>query len=112
MKLLFFDDYKLGVLRGETVIDVSDAVQSIPHTGPHNLISGLIERYDEYKSTLQQVSDRGKGVQVSQVRIRAPLPKPTNIDCMAVNYMEDGTRPAPAPINASQKGVQVKCSMD
>ncbi len=103
MKLLFFDDFKLGVLRGETIIDVSDTVQSIPHTGPHNLISGLIERYDEYKSALQQASTRGKGVPVSQVKIRAPLPKPTNINCMAVNYMEDGTRPAPAPINAFQK---------
>ena len=37
------------------------------------------------------------------MRIRAPLPKPTNIDCMAVNYMEDGTRSEPAPINAFQK---------
>ena len=103
MKLIFFDEFKLGVIRGDTVIDVSDAVQDVPHTRPYNLISGLIERFDEYKSWLQQASERGKGVPVSQVRIRAPLPKPTNIDCMAVNYMEDGTRPAPAPINAFHK---------
>jgi 2-keto-4-pentenoate hydratase/2-oxohepta-3-ene-1,7-dioic acid hydratase in catechol pathway len=37
------------------------------------------------------------------VKIRPPLPKPVNIDCMAVNYMEDGTRKAPAPINAFHK---------
>jgi 2-keto-4-pentenoate hydratase/2-oxohepta-3-ene-1,7-dioic acid hydratase in catechol pathway len=103
MKLLFFDGYKLGVLRGETVIDVSELVRDIPHTGPHNLISGLIERFDQYKGSLQQASDRDQGVPVGQVRIRAPLPKPTNIVCMAVNYMEDGTRSEPAPINAFQK---------
>jgi 2-keto-4-pentenoate hydratase/2-oxohepta-3-ene-1,7-dioic acid hydratase in catechol pathway len=40
---------------------------------------------------------------VSGVRIRPPLPKPTNIVCMAVNYMEDGTRTEPAPINAFMK---------
>ncbi|MFC2051286.1 fumarylacetoacetate hydrolase family protein [Chloroflexota bacterium] len=102
MKILFFDDFKLGVLKGETVIDVSDVVQSIPHTGPHNLISGLIERFDEYKSTLQQAVNSGKGVLVSQVRIRAPLPKPTHIICMAVNYFEGRTR-REAPINAFQK---------
>ncbi|HEV7803003.1 MAG TPA: fumarylacetoacetate hydrolase family protein, partial [Burkholderiales bacterium] len=45
----------------------------------------------------------GKGVAYSDVRIRPPLPKPHNIDCMAVNYMEDGTRKAPAPINAFHK---------
>ena len=37
------------------------------------------------------------------VRIRPPLPKPYNIVCMAVNYMEDGTRSEPAPINAFHK---------
>ncbi|MFC1988905.1 fumarylacetoacetate hydrolase family protein [Chloroflexota bacterium] len=102
MKLLFFDDFKLGVLRGDIVIDVADVVQSIPHTGPYNLISGLIERFDEYKNVLQQVSSTGKGVPVSQVRIRPPLPKPTNIDCMAVNYIEK-TRPEPVPINVFPK---------
>ena len=40
---------------------------------------------------------------MSQVRLRSPLPKPYNIVCMAVNYMEDGTRDEPAPINAFQK---------
>jgi 2-keto-4-pentenoate hydratase/2-oxohepta-3-ene-1,7-dioic acid hydratase in catechol pathway len=37
------------------------------------------------------------------VRFRPPLPKPTTIVCMAVNYMEDGTLPEPAPINAFLK---------
>ncbi len=103
MKLLFFDNFKLGVLKGNAVIDVSDVVHNIPHTGPNNLINGLIERYDEHKRQLQQASERTTGIPVSQVRIRAPLPKPVNIDCMAVNYMEDGTRSEPAPINAFQK---------
>ena len=35
--------------------------------------------------------------------MRAPLPKPGNIVCMAMNYMEDGTRSAPAPLNAFHK---------
>jgi 2-keto-4-pentenoate hydratase/2-oxohepta-3-ene-1,7-dioic acid hydratase in catechol pathway len=103
MKLLFFDDFKLGVLNGEAVVDVSSVVQDIPHTGPHNLISGLIERFADYKARLQQAVERGSGVPISQVRIRPPLPKPYNIICMAVNYMENGTRSAPAPINAFHK---------
>jgi 2-keto-4-pentenoate hydratase/2-oxohepta-3-ene-1,7-dioic acid hydratase in catechol pathway len=103
MKLLFFDDFKLGVLKGDAVVDVSDVVRDIPHTGPHNLISGLIERFADYKGRLEAAVNQGKGVPVSQVRIRPPLPKPTNIECMAVNYMEDGTRSEPAPINAFHK---------
>jgi 2-keto-4-pentenoate hydratase/2-oxohepta-3-ene-1,7-dioic acid hydratase in catechol pathway len=103
VKLLFFDDFKLGVLEGDTVLDVSFAVRGIPHTGPHDLISGLIERFDEHKERLQGAAARAESVPLAKVRIRSPLPKPTNIVCMAVNYMEDGTRAEPAPINAFHK---------
>ncbi len=103
MKLLFFDDFRLGVLKGDAVVDVSQTVRDIPHTGPHNLISGLIERFAEYRTALEQAAARGQGVPLSHVRVRPPLPKPINIDCMAVNYMEDGTRAEPAPINAFHK---------
>ena len=104
MKLLYFDDFKLGVLKADnTVADVSAVVRDIPHTGPHNLISGLIERFGEYRSKLEDAAAKAKGVPLAQVRIRPPLPKPYNIVAMAVNYMEDGTRSEPAPINAFHK---------
>jgi 2-keto-4-pentenoate hydratase/2-oxohepta-3-ene-1,7-dioic acid hydratase in catechol pathway len=103
MKLLYFNDFRLGVLKGDSVIDVMDVVRTIPHTGPHNLISGLIERFADYRGKLEQASAQAQGVRVSEVRIRPPLPRPHNIDCMAVNYMEDGTRSEPAPINAFHK---------
>ena len=103
MKILYFDDFKLGVLKGDTVVDVSAVVQDIPHTGPHDLINGLIERFDDYRGKIEAAVKSGTGVPVSSVHIRPPLPKPGNIDCMAVNYMEDGTRDAPAPINAFHK---------
>ncbi|PYM99565.1 MAG: fumarylacetoacetate hydrolase [Candidatus Rokuibacteriota bacterium] len=103
MKLLFFDDFKLGVLKGDAVVDVSDTVKDIPHTGPHNLISGLIERWADYKGRLEAAVARGAGKPVGQVKVRPPLPKPYNIVAMAVNYMEDGTRSEPAPINAFHK---------
>jgi 2-keto-4-pentenoate hydratase/2-oxohepta-3-ene-1,7-dioic acid hydratase in catechol pathway len=103
MKLLFFDDFRLGVLRGDAVVDVSPAVREIPHTGPHNLISGLIERFEEYKGRLEEAAERGRGVPAGQVRIRPPLPKPYNIVAMAVNYLEEGDRAKPAPLNAFHK---------
>src|SRR6266498_5374849 len=103
MKLLFFDDFKLGVLKGDTVVDVSQVVRDIPHTGPHNLISGLIERFADYRGALEKVAAAGNGATLDKVRIRPPLPRPVNIDAMAVNYMEDGTRKEPAPINAFHK---------
>ena len=103
MRLVFFDDFKLGVLQGDTVIDVSAAVQDIPHTGAHDIMNGVIARFGEYRGRLEAAATRGAGVPVARVRIRPPLPRPTNIVCMAVNYMEDGTRSEPAPINAFMK---------
>ena len=103
MKLMYFDDFRLGVVKGDSVVDVMAAVQDIPHTGPHDLISGLIERFAAYRGKLEKAAADGKGVPLARVRIRPPLPRPVNIDCMAVNYMEDGTRKEPAPINAFHK---------
>jgi 2-keto-4-pentenoate hydratase/2-oxohepta-3-ene-1,7-dioic acid hydratase in catechol pathway len=103
VKILFFDDWKLGVLNGENVVDVSDVVKDIPRVGPGDVINGLIARFGDYRAKLQEAATRGNGVPVSKVRLRPPLPKPTNIVAMAVNYMEDGTRTEPAPINAFHK---------
>ncbi|MCH7733631.1 MAG: fumarylacetoacetate hydrolase family protein [Chloroflexi bacterium] len=103
MKLLFFDDFRLGVLKGDNVVDVTSVVEEIPRVGPQDVIRGLIERFDEFKGKLNETVAAADGVPVSGVRIRPPLPKPSNIDCMAVNYMEDGTRSEPAPINAFSK---------
>ena len=99
MKLVFFDDFRLGVLKDSLVVDVSAAVRDIPHTGPHDLINGVIARFDEYGKRIQEAASTGTAMPVGKMRLRSPLPKPFNIDCMAVNYMEDGTRTEPAPIN-------------
>jgi 2-keto-4-pentenoate hydratase/2-oxohepta-3-ene-1,7-dioic acid hydratase in catechol pathway len=103
MKLAFFDDFKLGVVTGDKVVDVSDVVKDIPRLGPQDVIRGVIEQWGTYKGKLADAAAKGQGKPVSQVRFRPPLPKPENIICMAVNYMEDGTLPEPAPINAFMK---------
>jgi 2-keto-4-pentenoate hydratase/2-oxohepta-3-ene-1,7-dioic acid hydratase in catechol pathway len=103
MKLLYFNDFRLGVLKGERVVDVTPVVQNVPHTGPGNLIIGVIERWSELRGPIDKAAAAGSGLPVAQVKIRPPLPKPVNVDCMAVNYMEDGTRKEPAPINAFHK---------
>lgn len=102
MKLLFADDFKLCLLSGDSAVDVSAVVQDIPHLSPNSLMVGLIANFDAYRDRLAEEA-RGNGVPLSAVRVRPPLPQPGNIVCMAVNYMEDGTRSEPAPINAFHK---------
>ena len=103
MKLAFFDDFKLGVVKGDAIVDVSSVVADIPRLGPQDVINGVIARFAEFRPRLEEAAARAAGVPLAGVRLRPPLPKPGNIDCMAVNYMEDGTRTEPAPINAFHK---------
>jgi 2-keto-4-pentenoate hydratase/2-oxohepta-3-ene-1,7-dioic acid hydratase in catechol pathway len=103
VKILYFDDFRLGVLKDDVVVDVTAAVKDVPHIGPHDLINGVIERWSDYRTKLEQAAASGPAIALDKVTIRPPLPRPINIDCMAVNYMEDGTRKEPAPINAFLK---------
>jgi len=103
MKLVFYDDFKLGVMNGDTVVDAASALSGIHHHSPQDLLNQLIENFSQYRSSLNQLASQGAGVPVNSVRLRSPVPKPNNIVAMAVNYMEDGTRAEPAPINAFHK---------
>jgi len=102
MKLAMFDDYKLGVVKGDTIHDVSAAVADIVRVGPGDLMSSLIANFDAYRGKIEAAAS-GPGVALGSVRLRAPLPKPGNIVCMAVNYMENGTLPKKPQINAFHK---------
>lgn len=103
MKLMFFNDFRLGVVRNNEVVDVTAVVEALPRIGPHDLIAGVIEQFDTFRPRLEEAAKAGKGIALADVTIRPPLPRPRNIVCMAVNYMEDGTRTEPAPINAFTK---------
>jgi 2-keto-4-pentenoate hydratase/2-oxohepta-3-ene-1,7-dioic acid hydratase in catechol pathway len=103
MKILYFNDFRLGILKGDVVVDVMSEVLGIPHTGPGDLINGLIANFSNFRARLERAAAQGQGLPVAQVKIRPPLPKPVNIECMAVNYMEDGTLKEAAPINAFHK---------
>ena len=103
MRLVFYDDFKLGVMNGDTVVDAASAVSGIHHHSPQDLLNELIENFSQYRSSLEELARQGTGAPVNSVRLRSPMPKPNNIVAMAVNYMEDGTRAEPAPINAFHK---------
>ena len=103
MKLAFFNDFRLGVVKGDGIVDISAEVSDVPHTGPHNLISNLIGDFARYRGRIEAAVARGTATPLSAVTLRPPLPRPGNIICMAVNYMEDGTKTEAAPINAFNK---------
>jgi 2-keto-4-pentenoate hydratase/2-oxohepta-3-ene-1,7-dioic acid hydratase in catechol pathway len=103
VKLCYFNDFRLGVIKGDQVVDVTDAAKGVPHRDTRDLIVGVIADWDNYKGKLEKAAADGKGVALSSVRLRPPVPRPGNIDCMAVNYMEDGTLPEKPASNCFHK---------
>jgi 2-keto-4-pentenoate hydratase/2-oxohepta-3-ene-1,7-dioic acid hydratase in catechol pathway len=106
MKLAYFNDFTLGVVTGERIVDVTSVVSDIPRVGPHDLISSLIERFANYRPRLEQAAAVSEGVPLAAVRLRPPLPKPGKILCMAGNYLENGTLAEARPINAFLKSTR------
>lgn len=102
MKLLFFNDYRLGLLKDGRVFDVSSVASKVPAAGPHDVINGIIANFDQFKDELNSAAV-GDGLALSEVTLRPPLPKPTNVVCMALNYREDGTMLKTPAIDAFAK---------
>ncbi len=103
MKLLHFNDYQVGVLTARGIVEVTDVLADIPHVGPGDRMNGLIADFAQYRQRLEAAAAAGAAFAPESVRIRPPVPKPGNIACMAVNYMEDGTLAAPPPRNGFHK---------
>ena len=103
MKLAYFDNFQLGVLTDKGLVDVSHIIMDIPHTNPGNLMNGLIENFENYRSKLETAAENGVAFPLDSIKIQPPLPKPGAIDCMAVNYMENGTLKEKPQINGFHK---------
>lgn len=109
MKLLFFDEYKLGVLKGDRVVDVSGAAprpQGLPDPtlAAEGIIEAVIDGFAGYRPKFAEIVARESGVPISQVKVRPPLPRPRNPFCAFANYRDraDSTTP-PTPLDYFHK---------
>ena len=96
MKLLQFDDSKLGVLKGEgesaRVVDVSPAVEA-HFTGPSTSYASpalwtagftsrhlalVITQWEALRPAIEQLAASAEGVPLASVTLLAPVPRPGN----------------------------------
>jgi 2-keto-4-pentenoate hydratase/2-oxohepta-3-ene-1,7-dioic acid hydratase in catechol pathway len=93
------DEDRLGMLageHGERVVDVTDLVDGVGggRGGAQGRMLTLLARWDELAPALRGAAQRGEGVSLDSVRLRAPVTRPGQLVCMAGNYREPG-RPEP-----------------
>ena len=100
MKLVLFaaadGDVRPGVLTPEGVIDAA-AVVPRGHT-PQLTMQGIIDSFDGLRPRLERLAAEGAPRPLSQVRLRAPLPRPGKILACIANYWEHGALDA-RPLN-------------
>ncbi len=102
MKLVFYDEYRMGVLQGQEVVDVTAAVRNLRDHPRGQRMNDVIARWGEFKGKIEAAARTGKRSPISRVRFRPPLPKPGKILCLGVNYVE-ASRPNLAPLDAFVK---------
>lgn len=87
MKLAVFDDQKPGVIIGDRLVDVSEPAARWTGIHPDPLL-GLIENWPSAATVVQEYVAGREGRPIDEVRIRAPLSRPSKILCAGANYME------------------------
>jgi 2-keto-4-pentenoate hydratase/2-oxohepta-3-ene-1,7-dioic acid hydratase in catechol pathway len=100
MKLVLYDDYRLGIINGvDRVVDAMGALEGSHFHKPQDLIEGVITHWDELKPAIESAIKGKDGVPIDSVKLRPPVPKPSKILCAAINYLEFGQR-EPANLDA------------
>lgn len=102
MKLAFFDDYQLGVITGDCIVDIGDAFSNISYHTPQELIQMVIEDFDALHPTITDTVKNNTGIPLDSVEFKAPLPRPGQLVCMAGNYIEPDS-PSRGEFNAFLK---------
>lgn len=96
MKLLCFNDDRLGVLKDDRVVDVSG---TLPHRGILRLqtqVEDVIENYDSYRPKFEELMARESGIPVADVKLLPPIPRPRKVLAAFVNYQDrEGAKDVP-----------------
>jgi len=102
MKLTFFNDYQLGVITEDGVVDISDALSSLSYHTPQELIRMVIEDFDNLRPGIADAAENGAVTALDSVSFKAPLPRPGQLVCLAGNYIEPDS-PSRGEFNAFLK---------
>jgi 2-keto-4-pentenoate hydratase/2-oxohepta-3-ene-1,7-dioic acid hydratase in catechol pathway len=88
MKVTFFDEFVPGVVKEESIVDISDVIGLPSICPPQQRMEWLIENWPAQREALEEFVMGAPGTPLGEVRLRAPLPRPSKILCAAANFME------------------------
>ena len=109
MKLLMFNDYRVGVLKDGHVHDVTDALNVNFDTRDRTLlgqarIQAAIEGFDGLRARFEEIVGRGQGQPYDQVKVLPPVHRPWNVLSAFGNYSDRGAAAREQPQDFFHKG--------
>jgi 2-keto-4-pentenoate hydratase/2-oxohepta-3-ene-1,7-dioic acid hydratase in catechol pathway len=89
VKLALFDEFRLGVVAGDEIVDVS---RSVPCYDADPVTAGwwrgLCRDFPRLRAELEAAAASGTAVRLADVRLRAPVLNPSKIIACASNYRD------------------------
>ena len=87
MRLCRFNDDRLGLVKGDRVLDVTDALKGLePHRWPYPTGDAVISAFVAIRERIEILADLAVGFPLSEVALRAPIGNPTKVCAAPVNY--------------------------
>ena len=85
MRLVVFNDYRIGVLEGDMVHDVSAVVPNWA-SGDMHAMNRLIAGWDKLRGPVEAEAKKAKPLPLGGVKLKAPVPAPTHLLAAPSNY--------------------------
>ena len=86
MKLVGFDDDRVGVVVDDRVVELTDLVDVPGGSWPPTAMLRLIRDYDRLRAQIEARAASGAGIAMSEVRLSAPVRWPSKLIAFPANY--------------------------
>jgi 2-keto-4-pentenoate hydratase/2-oxohepta-3-ene-1,7-dioic acid hydratase in catechol pathway len=90
MRLVVFDEHRIGALEPDGIHDLTDLVEPVPAFAAPYRMNALIAGFDGLRDRIEERRRTGPVVALDAVRLRAPSPRPRNFLAAPRNYASHG----------------------
>jgi 2-keto-4-pentenoate hydratase/2-oxohepta-3-ene-1,7-dioic acid hydratase in catechol pathway len=90
MRLVTYDEYRVGVVEPDGIHDCTDLLGEVPRWAAPYRMNALIAGWPQLRDRVEERRTAGSAVSVDAVRLRAPSPRPRNFLAAPLNYAAHG----------------------
>ena len=92
MKIMRFNDDRIGVVTASGVVDVSELITHRAYRGPQGAMEELIQGFEGYRPAIEAICREANSIPLADVVVRSPLARPSRVLAAFVNYWNEQER--------------------